>query len=89
MAVIVKGYYLYNTGWPTGLWSTPAKVEGVVLKAAWQWGSNRSVVKGPFRVSGRTPLYVGLLSAWDSMDGEHIFPPPPILWEGSLTGESE
>jgi hypothetical protein len=27
-----------DTGWLTGLWSTQAKVEGIVLKAAWHWG---------------------------------------------------
>ena len=68
----VEGYY--DTCWPTGLWSTLAKVEGIVLKAAWHWGSNRSVVNGPLRVSNRTPLYVGLLSAWDYMDGDRVSP---------------
>ena len=72
----VKGYY--NTCWPTGLWPTPAKVEGIVLKAAWHWGCNRSVVNGPLGVSGRTSLYVGLPSAWDSMDDDHIF--SPLFW---------
>ena len=32
----------------------------------------------------RTPLYVGLPSAWGSMDGDCIF--PHISWEGSLLG---
>ena len=40
-----KGYY--DTHWQTGLWSTQAKVEGIVLKAAWQWGSDCSVISDP------------------------------------------
>jgi len=36
----------YNdTCWLTGLRSTQAKVEGIVVKAAWHWGSDCSVVK--------------------------------------------
>jgi len=27
----------YDTWWLTGLWSTQAKVEGIMLKAAWHW----------------------------------------------------
>jgi len=27
-----------TTHWLTGLWSTEAKVEGIVPKAAWHWG---------------------------------------------------
>jgi len=30
------------THWLTGLWSTQAKAEGIVLKAAWHWGSDSS-----------------------------------------------
>jgi len=37
-------------------------------------GSNR-VINGPLGVSGRTPLYIGLLSAWDSVDGDRMFLP--------------
>ena len=69
----VEGYC--DTCWPTGLWSIPAKVEGIVLKAAWHWGSNRRVVNVSLGVSGRTPLYVGLPSVWDSVDGDRMFPP--------------
>jgi len=45
-----------------GLWSTHAKVEGIVPKAAWHWGGDSSVVDDPLGESGCTPLYVGLLS---------------------------
>jgi len=68
----VEGYC--DTCWLTGLWSIPAKVEGV-LKAAWHWGSNRRVINGSLGISGHTPLYVGLLSVWDSVDGNRMFPP--------------
>jgi len=37
----------YDTHWLTGLWSTQAKVEGFVLKAAWHLGSDGSVVNDP------------------------------------------
>jgi hypothetical protein len=38
----VKGYY--DKCWLMGLWSTQATVEGIMLKAAWHWGSDSSVV---------------------------------------------
>jgi len=61
----------YDTGWLTGLWSTQAKVEeGIVLKAAWHWGRDCSVLNDPFGEPGCTPLYVGLLSSWGSVDGD-------------------
>ena len=53
----------YDTRWLTGLWSTQSKVEGIVLKAAWHWGSNSSVINDPLGDPGHTLLYVGLLSA--------------------------
>ena len=65
----------YDTRWQTGLSSTQTKVEGIVLKAAWHWGSDSSVVNDP------------LPSAWGSVDGGRIF--SPISWKGSLTGNSE
>jgi hypothetical protein len=52
----VEGYY--NTRWLTGLWSTQAIVEVIVLKAAWQWGSDSIVIKNPLGEPRRTPLYV-------------------------------
>jgi len=60
----------YNTRWLTRLWSTQAKVEGIMLKAAWQWGSDSSVINDPLGVPGCTPFYVGLPSTWGSVDGD-------------------
>jgi len=40
----------YDTCWLLGLWSTQAKVEGIMLKAVWHWGSDvyrTSVHVGP------------------------------------------
>ena len=67
----VEGYY--DTRWLTGLWSTQAKVEGIVLKAAWRWGSNINVFNEPLVEPGLTPLFVGLPSAWCSLEGDHMF----------------
>jgi hypothetical protein len=64
-----------TTRWLLGLWSTQAKLEGIVLKAAWQWGRYCSVVNDPLGKPGRTPLYVGLPSTWGSVDGDQIFSP--------------
>jgi len=30
-----------------GLWSTQTKVEGIMLRAAWHWGRDSSVIKDP------------------------------------------
>jgi hypothetical protein len=57
----------------TGFWSTQTKVEGIVLKAAWHWGSDSDVINDPLGEQGHTPLYVGLPSAWGSVDGELMF----------------
>ena len=62
------------TRWLTGLWSTQTKVESIVLKAAWHWGSDCSILNDPLRQPGNTPSY-GLLSAWGSMDGDSTFFP--------------
>ena len=70
----------YDTRCLTGLWSTHAKLEGIVLKAAWHWGSVSSVVKDPLGESGRTPLYAGLPSAWGSVDGDLVTLRAPF-WE--------
>ena len=56
----VEGYY--DAHWLTELWSTQAKVEGIVPKAAWHWDSNSNVVNDPLGEPGRTPLYVALPS---------------------------
>jgi len=77
----------YDTSWLTGLWSTQAKVEGIVLMAALQWGRECSVINDPLGEPGRTPLYVGLPSMWGSVDGEQIF--SPFFMEGLLIGDSE
>jgi hypothetical protein len=76
------------TCWLARLWSTQAKVDGVVLKAAWHWGSDSRCINIPLGEPGCTPLYVGLLSAWCSVDSDHIFFPPFVggflswgLWE--------
>jgi len=53
-----------------GLWSTQAKVEGIVLKAAWHWGRDCSVLNDPLGDAGHIPLYVGLPSTWGSVDGD-------------------
>jgi hypothetical protein len=57
----VEGYF--DTSCLTGLWSTQAEVKGIVLKAAWHWGSNCSVVNDPLGEPGHTSLYVRLPSA--------------------------
>jgi hypothetical protein len=66
---------LLNTHWLTGLWSTQRKVESIVLKAAWHWGGNTIVINYPVGEPGGTLLYVGVLSAWGSVDGDHMFSP--------------
>jgi len=58
-----------------GLWSTQAKVEGIVPKAAWHWGRDSSVINDPLVEPGHTPLYVRLLSAWGSVERDLIFFP--------------
>jgi hypothetical protein len=77
----------YDTRWVTELWSTQAKVEGILLKAAWHWGRDCSVVNDPLGEPGRTPLYVGLPSTWGSVDGDKIF--SPFFVVGLLIGESD
>jgi hypothetical protein len=69
----VEGYY--GTCQLTGLWSTQAKVEGIVLKAAWYWGSDSSVINDPLGEPGRTTSYVGVPSAWGSVDSVYMFSP--------------
>jgi len=81
----VEGYN--NTRWLTGLWSTQAKMEGIMLKAAWHWGGDSSAVNDRLGVPGRTPLYVGLLSTCRSMDSECMF--SPHFMGGLLFGDSD
>jgi len=58
-----------------GLWSTPAKVEGIVPKAAWHWGRDSSVVNDPLGEPGCTLLTVDLPSAWGSVDSDLMIYP--------------
>ena len=75
----------HDTCWLTRLWSTQAKVEGILPKAAWHWGRDSSVVNDTLGEPGCTPLYVSLLSTWGSVDGERMFS-PFFLWAGSVLG---
>ena len=52
-------------------------------KAAWHWGRDSSVVNVPLAEPGRPALYVGLPSAWGSVDGDLFF---PHMEEGSFLG---
>jgi hypothetical protein len=87
----VEGGYTLSrvttTRWLTGLWSTQTKVEGIVLQAAWHWGSDSSVIKDPLGEPGCTPLHVGLPSTWGSVDGDCIFSPHFVgdVFLGNLT----
>jgi hypothetical protein len=65
-----------------GIWSTQTKVEGIVLKAAWHWGSNSSIVNGPIGEKGRTRCYVGLPSSWALWTVTICF--PPVSWRSLL-----
>jgi hypothetical protein len=76
-----------DTCWIIGLWSTQAKVEGIVLKAAWHWGRDCSVVNDSLGEPGHTPLYVGLPTMWGSVDGDQMF--SPFFVGGLLTGDSD
>jgi len=76
-----------TTRWLSGRWSTQAKMESIVMKAAWHWGSDSSIVKDPFGEPGRTLLYAGLLSTWGSVNSELMF--FPFLWEGTISGDSD
>ena len=58
-----------------------------MLKAVWHWGIDSSAVNDPLGEPDHTPLYVGLLSAWGSVDGNCMF--SPFLWEGSAIGDSD
>ena len=62
----VEGYY--DTLWLTGHWFTQAKVEDIVLKAAWHWCSDRSVANDHLGEPG-------LPSAWGFVDGDRMFSP--------------
>jgi hypothetical protein len=53
--------------------SPQVQVEGIVPKAAWHWDRDSNVVNDPLVEPGRTPLYVGLPSAWFSVDDDYKF----------------
>jgi len=72
--------------WITGLWSTHAKVGGIVLKAAWHWGRDCIAMNNPLGEPGRNLLYVGLLSTWGSMNSDQMF--TPFFVGGFLIGDS-
>ena len=58
------------------------EVSGAVRPLLWSLG-----VKGlndPLGEPGHTPLYVGLLSAWGSVDGDYTCPPSPLFVGGFL-----
>ena len=53
-----------------------------MLKAAWHWGSDSRVVNDPLGEPDSIPLYVGLPSAWGSVEVTVSF--LHISWEGSF-----
>jgi hypothetical protein len=59
----------------------------IMLKAAWHWGRNSSVVNDSLVEPDHTPLYVGPLSTWGSVDSDHMFSPSFMV--ELLTGDSE
>ena len=63
----------------TGLCSTQIKVEGIVPKTVWCWGTDR-VVNDPLGEMGCTLLYVGLPSALGCVDG-NCFSTPCFMGE--------
>jgi len=65
----------YDTHWLKGLWFTQGKVEGIEPRVAWHWGRDSSAINNPLGEPGRTPLYVGLPSAWGSLGGDLMFFP--------------
>jgi len=64
-----------------GLWSTQAKVEGIVLKAAWHRGRDCSDINDVHGEPGHTPLHEGL----PSMDGDQMF--SPFFMGGLIIGD--
>jgi hypothetical protein len=83
----VEGYY--ERHWLTGLWSAQAKLEGTMLKAARHCGRDCNVINDPLGEPGRTPLYVGLQSAWGYVGGDRMFYPFFVGGGGSLIGDSD
>jgi hypothetical protein len=44
-----------------------------MVRAVWHWGKDGSVVNDSLGGKGRTAFYVGLPSAWGSVDGDLMF----------------
>ena len=65
-------------------WPPQAKVDGVTLRAALQYGGNSSVINGPLLEPGRIPLYVGLPSECGYVDGDCMF---FLMYVGADFGE--
>jgi len=64
-----------------------AEVADSNLAAVWMSLVNVVCCQVEVGEPGRTPLYLGLPSAWGSVDGDHnVF---HIFVEGSLTGDSD
>jgi len=60
-----------------------------MLKAAWHWYSDCSVVNDLLVEPGCTPLYVELPSAWDSVDGDCGFFSREVSFFGTLVYKNE
>jgi len=60
-----------------------------MLKAEWHWGRDDSVINNPLGEPGCTPLYVGLLSMWGSVDGDQMFSLFFFFVGGLLIGDSD
>jgi len=56
-----------------GLWSTQATVKGIMMRAAWHWGRNSSVVNDP-------PGEPGPLPTWGSVINSTPHPYFMVMW---------
>jgi hypothetical protein len=65
--------------WQIGLWSTEAKMWGIVLKTGWHWGGDSSVANDPFGALGSTPSHTCFPPAWCSAGGDCLI--PQFLWD--------
>jgi hypothetical protein len=61
--------------------------QDIVLRVAWHWGSDITVVNDPLVEPGRTTFYVSLPFAWGSVDGDRMF--TSQFTEGLLSWGSE
>jgi len=64
-----------------------SQVEIIMLKAAWLWGRDCSVVNDSLGEPGRNPLYVDFPSMWGSVDSDKMF--STFSMGGFLFGDSE